>query len=107
MSYIVPRDTPKTCSGCIFSRWSQIYEGKYWCVLNESDEAIYVELHQKSFNCPLIEVPTPHGRLVDIKSVEDRKFTTVDNEYERWWNGALDSVVDNAPTVIEAEGSEE
>jgi hypothetical protein len=38
--------------------------------------------------------------------VEDRKFTTVDNEYERWWNGALDSVVDNAPTVIEAEGSE-
>ena len=56
--------------------------------------------------CPLIEIPTPHGRLVDIKSVEDRKFTTVDNEYERWWNGALDSVVDNAPTVIEAEGSE-
>ena len=64
MSYIVPRDTPKTCSGCIFSRWSQIYEGKYWCVLNESDEAIYVELHQKSFNCPLIEIPTPHGRLI-------------------------------------------
>ena len=54
--------------------------------------------------CPLAEIPTPHGRLVDIKSVEDRKFTTVDNEYERWWNGALDSVVDNAPTVIEAEG---
>ena len=53
--------------------------------------------------CPLTELP-PHGRLVDIKSVEDRKFTTVDNEYERWWNGALDSVVDNAPTVIEAEG---
>ena len=57
-------------------------------------------------DCPLIELP-PHGRLVDIKSVEDRKFTTVDNEYERWWNGALESVIDNAPTVIEAEGSEE
>lgn len=59
---------------------------------------------ERLYDCPLVEIPTPHGRLVDIKSVEDRKFTTVDNEYERWWNGALDSVVDNAPTVIEAEG---
>ena len=57
--------------------------------------------------CPLVEIPTPHGRLVDIKSVEDGKFTTVSNEYQRWWNGALDSVVHYAPTVIEAEGSEE
>ena len=54
--------------------------------------------------CPLIELP-PHGRLIDIKSVEDGKFVTVGNDYQRWWNGALESVIDNAPTVIEAEGS--
>ena len=53
----------------------------------------------------VIELP-PHGRLIDIKSVEDGKFVTVGNDLQRWWNGALDSVVDNAPTVIEAEGSE-
>ena len=53
--------------------------------------------------CPLIELP-PHGRLIDIKSVEDGKFVTVGNDYQRWWNGALESVIDNAPTVIE--GSE-
>ena len=56
--------------------------------------------------CPLVEIPTPHGRLIDIKSVEYGKFTIVGNEYQRWWNGALESVIDNAPTVIEAEGSE-
>lgn len=56
--------------------------------------------------CPLIELPT-HGRLIDIKSVEYGKFIAVGNEYQRWWNGALDSVIDNAPTVIEAEGSDE
>ena len=56
--------------------------------------------------CPLVEVKEPHGRLIDIKSVEDGKFVTVGNDYQRWWNGALDSVIDNAPTVIEAEGSE-
>ena len=55
------------------------------------------------FEGRLIELP-PHGRLIDIKSVEDGKFTTVGNDYQRWWNDALDSVVDNAPTVIEAEG---
>ena len=51
-------------------------------------------------NCPLIELP-PHGRLIDIKSVEDGKFVTVGNDYQRWWNGALESVIDNAPSVIE------
>ena len=58
------------------------------------------------FSMRLIDVPEPHGRLIDIKSVEYGKFTTVGNEYQRWWNGALESVIDNAPTVIEAEGSE-
>lgn len=56
-------------------------------------------------DCPLIELP-PHGRLIDIKSVEEGKFVAVGNDYQRWWNGALESVIDNAPTVIEAEGSE-
>lgn len=55
-------------------------------------------------NCPLSELPTPHGRLIDIKSVEEGKFVTVSNGFQRWWNGALESVIDNAPTVIEAEG---
>ena len=54
-----------------------------------------------------VEKLPQHGRLIDIKSVEYGKFTTVGNEYQRWWNGALESVIDNAPTVIEAEGSEE
>ena len=101
MSYIVPRDTPKTCSGCIFSRWSQIYEGKYWCVLNESDEAIYVELHQKSFNCPLIEVPTPHGRLIDADEIE---MPCLESTADQKW---VEVAIKATPTVIEAEGSEE
>ena len=54
--------------------------------------------------CLLVEISTPHGRLIDIKSVEDGMFATVGNDYQRWWNGALESVIDNAPTVIEAEG---
>lgn len=100
MSYIVPREKPNRCTNCIY-----MDRITYDCKLMYGDD--YPDFESQYKNCPLVEIPTPHGRLVDIKSVEDRKFTTVDNEYERWWNGALDSVVDNAPTVIEAEGSEE
>ena len=101
MSYIVPREKPK-CYNCPFRTLD-------YCGLLIEHDCVTVNVNEMTVSkyCPLVEIPTPHGRLVDIKSVEDRKFPTVDNEYERWWNGALDSVVDNAPTVIEAEGSEE
>ena len=95
MSYIVPREKPK-CYNCPFRTLD-------YCGLLIEHDCVTVNVNEMTVSkyCPLVEIPTPHGRLVDIKSVEDRKFTTVDNEYERWWNGALDSVVDNAPTVIE------
>ena len=112
MSVIVKgMEMPKCCTECSCCRhdnWNG--ETAHQCNVSlitfsaEDENWIY---DQRPNWCPLVEIPTPHGRLVDIKSVEDGKFTTVDNEYERWWNGALDSVVDNAPTVIEAEGSEE
>ena len=97
-------EMPKKCGQC------KLYHAEYpmYCLAVEGHRTVGAPYGMPSPDwCPLVEIPTPHGRLVDIKSVEDRKFTTVDNEYERWWNGALDSVVDNAPTVIEAERSEE
>lgn len=104
-------EMPKCCTECSCCRHDN-WNGKtaHQCNVSlitfsaEDENWIY---DQRPNWCPLVEIPTSHGRLVDIKSVEDRKFTTVDNEYERWWNGALDSVVDNAPTVIEAEGETE
>ena len=77
--------------------------GQCFLRVGNCKQRIYRE--QRPKNCPLVELP-PHGRLIDIKSVEDGKFVTVGNDYQRWWNGALESVIDNAPTVIEAEGSE-
>jgi hypothetical protein len=55
-------------------------------------------------DCPIVEVKTPHGRLIDADAVTE-KMWQAENEscfYE------LDDVVsvddiDNAPTVIEAE----
>ena len=102
--YLPNMEMPKNCGECpfIFTSWGI----EYYCHLAESSTSAEYVGREKMTNCPLIELP-PHGRLIDIKSVEYGKFTTVGNDYQRWWNGALESVIDNAPTVIEAEGSEE
>ena len=95
-------EMPQNCDKCRFQSALRLYcDAMPYNFCGNTDDI------ERPDWCPLIEIPTPHGRLVDIKSVEDGKFTTVSNEYQRWWNGALDSVVHYAPTVIEAEGSEE
>lgn len=51
--------------------------------------------------CPLIEIPTPHGRLIDaselIKSYMKGTKTDIDDFYD-----TID-IIDNAPTILEAE----
>lgn len=61
-------------------------------------------------NCPLIEIPTPHGRLGDldalVKTLEQNRLCYVsdidDESFELGTNRAID-VVRNADTIIEAE----
>ena len=106
MSVIVKgMEMPKSCSKC---RWFDMGGGYgYQCTLLHKSFDMWNKISvARDKECPLIELP-PHGRLIDIKSVEDGKFVTVGNDYQRWWNGALESVIDNAPTVIEAEDGTE
>ena len=53
-------------------------------------------------DCPLIEVPEPHGRLIDADAVtlEGGPY-----EYDDWCKWALDRYLD-APTVIPADESD-
>ena len=91
-------EMPQNCDKCRFQSALRLYcDAMPYNFCGNTDDI------ERPDWCPLIEVPTPHGRLIDIKSVEDGKFVTVSNDYQRWWNGALESVIDNAPTVIEAE----
>ena len=93
---------PKNCAEC-----------KMWCIcecLNDFEdfESICYAVEDgdliRDKNCPLVEIKEPHGRLIDIKSVKNGKFTIVEDAYQAWWNGVLEAVIENAPTVIEAEG---
>ena len=58
-------------------------------------------IRYRSDSCPLVEVPTPHGRLIDADELKKDRI----NLY-----GTTDVVlmvdIENAPTIIEAEVSE-
>ena len=55
-------------------------------------------LGKRLTDCPLVEVPTPHGRLIDADAlVRDNGIKEIPEYYE---------VVCNAPTIIPAEECE-
>ena len=56
-------------------------------------QRIYME--QRPKYCPLVEIPTPHGRLIDADAIQDYNVETF---------GQRLLIIDTAPTVIEAEG---
>lgn len=58
-------------------------------------------LQRRADKCPLVEIPTPHGRLIDaselIKSYMKGTKTDIDDFYD-----TID-IIDNTPTILEAE----
>ncbi len=65
----------------------------------------YVEFDNESRDeeCPMVEIKEPHGRLIDADELEiERGNYETYNDYSE----AFD-IIDNAPTVIEAEGVSE
>ena len=105
MSYIVPRDKPKRCTRpkCRFMDSDTLdcrLQGKSWELFEEQYE-----------HCPLIEVPTPHGELVDRGGLMDTYADRLTAVAERYspdssecgiLSGAM-KLLAIMPTLIEAE----
>jgi len=98
-------EMPKCCSMCNFNnQWG--YCLAYGCGTERG-----CPNHDKPDWCPLIEVPTPHGRLIDSEVLHNemyhRAFET-DGDTQ-WQSGcwvryrAIEQVHKSVPTVIEAE----
>ena len=115
MSYIVPGDIPNNCREC---PCGYITEGAF------SDECqVLAREYEKDADiarpnwCPLIEVKTPHGRLIDADKLEEgfkraigtylpkdptRHMSLVGASRCHGWTQGL-TAVQEAETVIEAE----
>lgn len=97
MSYIVPMKKP-ICINCPFRNLDSctlIY------LMSDKDSEVTVHVNEMTVSpdCPLVEISTPHGRLIDA------------DELVRIWTGAkfygnIKPIVDARPTVIEPEGRE-
>ena len=103
MSYIVPKEIPNRCGRCpCFHAEHPMYCQAVIADKNKRIYAPYVE--GRPDWCPLIEIPTPHGRLIDAdKLMVEIMDSDLDHLQRDDWKEVIQIVVD-APTVIEAEG---
>ena len=96
MSIIIKgMDIPKDCSYCILANEhiNGLCKKKYYCRLEADFE-----------HCPLVEIPTPHGRLIDEDEI------TFHKHLEATGNGQYDEIlvayerdIDLAPTILAEE----
>lgn len=88
-------DKPKSCFGCDFNM--------YDCYCKISHGEIDRDDWTCDKPCSIVEVPAPHGRLIDADALlEDVRKNSVSysaDDFAHEW-------VDVQPTVIEAEGTE-
>ena len=59
-------------------------------------------LRKRRDDCPLIEIH-PHGRLIDALEINEVKWVHPDTAWMKGWNSAIDAILENAQTIIEAE----
>lgn len=98
MSYIVPREKPK-CYNCPFRTLD-------YCGLLIEHDCVTVNVNEMTVSeyCPLIDIPTPHGRLWDLDKLNIHDISPVDGFCVM---GVTEEDIELADTVIEAEGREE
>ena len=111
MSLIIKgKDIPKSCYDC------DLYSGEgFLCplVIETTNDWVLEAMYKRVDECPLVEVPTPHGRLIDadehIKSLRDGFCGERCRRNHDCFNCGIDGyirIVENEPTVLEAEVSE-
>ena len=101
-------DVISSCSDCPlnYDMMSCIITGTRWW----SDRIMLMDFdcdNERLYDCPLIEVPTPHGRLIDADELMTKISTMMQepdyqHDGEDWMIGLIMArdAIDNAPTVI-------
>ena len=91
MSVIVKNmEMPKTCNDCGL-------RDSFDCWI--TDSYIEARFSKRNEDCPLVEIPTPHGDLVDRNEL----LAEYDRQHKGPAGGAR-KIMEQAGTVIEAEG---
>ena len=90
-------DMPECCEVCPCYDWKEDI-----CRITDSPNDFS---DTRVSDCPLVEIPTPHGRLIDADALMECRLEP--NHYEELKDGYIpDYDLDSAPTIIEAEVSD-
>lgn len=97
-------EMPRFCADCPF-RETRYDPGYYQYEKCKASGRIFNECRfdvntfaERLNDCPLIEIPTPHGRLIDA----DALFQDL-REHNIPFNNDINSAINVAPTILEAE----
>lgn len=101
---------PKNCVSCWLSRMrgsslGGILDCKIFGTVGSNMHDPYDILNNRHPDCPLIELPEKHGRLIDEDIAYD-KIAEQEGGYYMDMDG-VDKGLSETPTIIEAEGDEE
>ena len=106
--YIKGMEMPEGCPFCPLSHWTRatnefagcdIVQSKRYAMLNDIEFAASLAKSRPDW-CPLADVPTPHGRLIDEYVLIGNAFNGEQNLY--CWDD-IEKAIDSTPTIIEAE----
>lgn len=104
-------EMPKSCRKCYLCDFDT---NGYYCIKLEKVLDKWHVRTQRDYDCPLVEVPTPHGNLIDrnaphlidaLKGIREVETQIYGRDSWGFANKSM-SVIYDAPTIIEAEGSD-
>ena len=101
---------PKNCKECPLGYMNDIdFDYILYCTANKKYADLDMYDHPMGWNCPLIEVPTPHGKLIDA-DFEEQHYTSMTTnptpdvtEQDKRNSLIIIEALRMAKTVIEAE----
>ena len=100
-------EMPRTCSDCEWSYY--VGNGRAMCKRVSMTDKTDIMTKRRADFCPLIEVPTPHGRLIDA-AFEEQHYTSMTTnptpdvtEQNKHNSLVIVRALQMAKTIIEAE----
>lgn len=91
-------DMPKNCMECELRFIARGLDTECIFSNNTVDDCT----DRRLYRCPLIEIPTSHGRLIDDYKLLRALIKAFPNQSMNFYD-TLERVIDEAPTIIEAE----